>query len=582
MKFFRRNWPYFALAFILFLGFFLRTYSLQETVVQTDSGELITYSQVPPGIYPDEAKNANDAIETLQTGKYKIFYPENNGREGLWMWLIALSFKYFGISVFSLKLVSALAGTLAILGTYLLTKEIFRFSHQYHISGELGAAHMAQETIALFSAGLMATSFWHINFSRIAFRAIMVPLLLSFGLYFTLKAVRTKKLSHSLIAGVIWGIGLYTYIAFRLAPAIPVFLVLFSFGIYLWHSQPRPSLAWLKKVFINSGWWKILMMGVAFVATALPLILTFLKNPDTFVSRSGGISVFDTDNFFLLEFLKSLAVHLQMLVYQGDLNWRHNLSGEPQLFWPVGILFLLGLAYSGKYIISSWRQKHWPTLTVHLTLLVSCGVMILPAALTIEGIPHALRAIGLMPFVFIYAGLGFLFVIKIIFPHKEHRSEIWSFASVVGIIIIMLLTSYQYTNYFINWGQNEEVEGAFNTRDNKIGQYFNEIPDEVDKYLIVNLGGVPVSYPESLIAESNTEGLLPMSAQSVLFIQQTKEVPPKNTKYITLGELPKNIENASVFIPLKADAETQDKLRKMYPGGIGVEFEYFWVYHVIF
>ena len=99
-----------------------------------------------------------------------------------------------------------------------------------------------------------------------------------------------------------------------------------------------------------------------------------------------------------------------MLVYQGDLNWRHNLSGEPQLFWPVGILFLLGLAYSGKYIIGSWRQKHWPTLTVHLTLLVSCGVMILPAALTIEGIPHALRAIGLMPFVFIYAGLGFLFV----------------------------------------------------------------------------------------------------------------------------------------------------------------------------
>ena len=93
MKFFRRNWQYFALAFILFLGFFLRTYSLQETVVQTDDGELITYSQVPPGVYPDEAKNANDAIETLQTGEYKIFYPENNGREGLWIWLIALSFK---------------------------------------------------------------------------------------------------------------------------------------------------------------------------------------------------------------------------------------------------------------------------------------------------------------------------------------------------------------------------------------------------------------------------------------------------------------------------------------------------------
>ena len=582
MTFFRKNWPYFALAFILFLGFFLRTYSLQETVIQTDDGELITYSQIPPGVYPDEAKNANDAIETLVTGEYKIFYPENNGREGLWMWLIALSFKYFGISVLSLKLVSALVGTLAIIGTYLLTKEVFRFAHQYHISGELGAARVAQETIALFSAGLMATSFWHINFSRIAFRAIMVPLLLSFGLYFTLRAIRTKKLLDSIIAGVIWGIGLYTYIAFRLAPAIPVFVVLFSFGIYLWHSQPKASLDWLKKVFIKSGWWKIFMMGVAFLAIALPLVLTFVKNPDTFVSRSGGISVFDTDNFFLLEFLKSLGVHLQMLVFQGDLNWRHNFSGQPELVWPVGVLFLLGLAYSLIYIINGWRQKHWPTMIAHLALLVSCGVMILPAALTVEGIPHSLRAIGLMPFVFIYAGLGFLFIIKRLFPHKHHRAEIWPFVLGATMIMIMLLASYQYTNYFINWGQNKEVEGAFNKRDNKIGEYFNEIPDEIDKYLIVNLGGVSVSYPKSITAKSNTEGLLPMSAQTVLFIQQIKEVPPQNTKYITPDEFPESIKNASVFIPLEADIETREQLHQMYPGGIGVEFEYFWVYHVIF
>ncbi|MEX2145172.1 MAG: hypothetical protein WD712_02225 [Candidatus Spechtbacterales bacterium] len=579
--FFRKNWPYFALAFILFIGLFFRIHNLEETIIETDNGGLYVSWQAPPGIYPDEAKNANDAIETLQTGEYKIFYPENNGREGLWIWLIALSFKYFGISVFSLKLVSAVAGTLAILGTYLLTKEFLRFQHQYHITGELEAARVAAETISLFAAGAMATSFWHINFSRISFRAIMVPLLLSFGLYFTLRAIRTKNLFDSLIAGAIWGIGLYTYIAFRIAPAIPIFLVLFSFGVYVWHSRPNLSVQWLKKAVITSGWWKIFAMALSFIVTALPLVLTFIRNPDTFVSRSGGISVFNTDNF-LFEFLKSLGAHLQMLVFVGDLNWRHNFSGQPELVLPVGILFLLGLICSANYLISGWQKKHWATLTVHLTLLVSCGIMILPAALTVEGIPHALRAIGLMPFVFIYAGLGLLFLVKIIFPHKRHRSEIWFYVLGAMMVIILLLASYQYTNYFVNWSRNTEVEGAFNKRDVKIGQYFNEIPDKLDKYLIVNRGGVAVSYPGALMPETNKEGLLPMSAQTVLFIQQIKNVPPQNTKYIKPEEIPDNIGNASVFIPIEADEETKETLRRMYPGGIGVEFEYFWAYHVIF
>lgn len=582
MIFFKKNWPYFVLAFILLIGLFFRIYGLQETTILTDE-ESITFSQVPPGIYPDEAKNANDAIETLTTGEYKIFYPENNGREGLWIWLIALSFKYFGISIFSLKIVGATAGILSILGAYLLTKEFFRFSHQYRISGEIESARITQETISLFVAGLMATSFWHINFSRIAFRAILVPLLLSFGLYFTLRALRTKKLLYSIIAGVTWGLGMYTYIAFRLAPAIPIFVILFSFSIYLWHSKPRLALNYsgFKRVFIKDEWWKLAMMGVAAVVTAFPLFLFFVRNPETFGSRSAGISVFATDNF-LLAFFQSLGVHLQMLVFQGDMNWRHNFSGQPELFWPVGLLFILGAFYSGECIIKSWRKKNWQTLTAHFALLSSFGVMILPAALTTEGIPHALRAIGLMPFVFIYAGLGFLFIIRIIFPHKRHRSEIWIYALGVAIIIIMLFTSYQYVNYFVNWGRNTEVEGAFSRPDLKIGEYFNEIPKDVDKYLIVNRGGVLVSYPESVILDASTEALLPMSAQTVLFIQQTKQVPPQNTKYILPDEIPENISNVSVFIPLEASENIKEKLRKTYPGGLEAEFEYFWVYHVAF
>jgi predicted membrane-bound mannosyltransferase len=95
------------LGIILVIAGFLRLYALDTT---------------PPGLYPDEAMNANDAF----TNPGKAFYPENNGREGLYMNLVNLSFKAFGPSPFSLRLVSAVIGIFTVLGLYLLSKELFQ------------------------------------------------------------------------------------------------------------------------------------------------------------------------------------------------------------------------------------------------------------------------------------------------------------------------------------------------------------------------------------------------------------------------------------------------------------------------
>lgn len=39
----------------------------------------------PPGLYPDEAMNGNNALEANRTGDYKTFYPDNNGREAIFI-----------------------------------------------------------------------------------------------------------------------------------------------------------------------------------------------------------------------------------------------------------------------------------------------------------------------------------------------------------------------------------------------------------------------------------------------------------------------------------------------------------------
>ncbi len=51
------------LSAVLIIASFFRLYNLKS---------------VPPGLYPDEAMNGSNALEAIETGEYKIFYPENN------------------------------------------------------------------------------------------------------------------------------------------------------------------------------------------------------------------------------------------------------------------------------------------------------------------------------------------------------------------------------------------------------------------------------------------------------------------------------------------------------------------------
>ena len=191
---------FFWLIFIVAFATFLRFYKLD---------------QFPLGLYHDEAMNGNNALEVLKTGEYKWFYSENNGREGMFINMIAFSINIFGNESWALRGWSALFGALTVLGVYFLTRQITN-----------------KERIALFAAFFVAASFWHLIFSRIAFRAIMAPFfsVWSLGLLYycanlAKSGVQNKKKKilkylSSVLGGLMLGLGLHTYIAFRAIPAL--------------------------------------------------------------------------------------------------------------------------------------------------------------------------------------------------------------------------------------------------------------------------------------------------------------------------------------------------------------------------
>ena len=477
------------LAGILIIATFLRFYHFTST---------------PPGLYPDEAMDGNNATEVAQTGHFQVFYPEDNGREGLYVNVIAVFLKIWPINEpWAIRLPAAVSGVLTVLGLYLLVAELFGYE------------------IGLLAAFLLATSFWHINFSRIGFRAIMAPLLLTWSLFMFINAVRSlsakKALWLSIGAGIVYALGFYTYIAYRITPLL--FLLFIPF---------------FKK---NPGFWKrAVIFIVAIFIVAAPIGYYFVTHPADFFGRTSEIAVTNSGSP-VAHFALNLGKTLLMFNVHGDDNWRHNVSGAPELFWPVGILFLIGLCGSAYVLSKRWSEK---TITDDISRevgyfqsLSSFGILAtfawfilaaIPAAASDEGIPHALRSILMLPPALIFAAIAGVWFYTIL---KRSNKKT---ALTLAAAFIILITIFGYSDYFIVWAGNPNVPGAFNENYVTIGRAINALPLSAPKYVVVNAGGVlargiPIpaettmfitdSFTAQSQAEHNIHYLLPDQTSSI-------------------------------------------------------------------
>ncbi|MFH1584856.1 MAG: glycosyltransferase family 39 protein [Patescibacteria group bacterium] len=495
---------------------------------------------IPPGLYPDEALNANQALEIAATGEHRVFFPENNGREGLFFSLVSFSFVLFGVSVFSFKLVGALAGILTVLGQYLLSREFFQ---------GLGKRLPLARSMALLSAFFLAVSFWHINFSRIGFRGILTPLALVFSFFFLLRGLRTKRLQDFLFSGLLFGAGFSTYISFRVAVLPLAFLL--AMGLILAIQQK-----WGKRYIIGTA-----LLLVACLLTALPLAFYFLEHPEYFFSRATGVSVFSTENP-IFAFAKSLGQHLVMFNFQGDTNWRHNFAGAPQLFWPVGFLFLVGLGASvwrlgrAKALLFFQREKTREVLlpfALHGFLLAWFFALLLPGALTFEGAPHALRVIGAIPPVYLLAAFGACLV-------WERLSRFCRPAALVLLVLLVAgSTGATFHKYFNSWASRPEVQGAFTKRFVDVGTILNELPEEKIAYV------------------AKTEGDLP--TETVKFVQAA--AGRENARFLEKEELSSfPFRPGDLVFFMNKDWENAEEFQNRFPKAILKEYERFLLFEL--
>jgi 4-amino-4-deoxy-L-arabinose transferase-like glycosyltransferase len=502
---------YILLAALIVVGaLFLRTYKL---------------STLPPGVYPDEAVNGIDAMTANATHHWQLFYTNNNGREGLFMNLIALGFSLFGISVVTLKMWSVLFGTLTVLGMILLGEELLK-----------------SRRAGLIAGFLTATSFWAINFSRISFRAIMLPFVLVWSIFFLIRGIQKKKIIDYVLAGLFFGLGLHTYIAFRIAPLILVVL-LASFMVS-------------RKKFLRTHWKEILAFAAAAAIVALPMLVDFYHNPIHFSGRTSEVSVFNPNvnqGHLAATLGKTFGLSLAQFNFFGDQNWRHNLPGWPEIFPTIGIFFLVGLIYFiYEFFYLLWRRiragERSERFILVALLLSWFFVMILPEAISAEGLPHALRSIGTMPVALLLAAFSIEAVFKWVERAKyaKYKEAVWT------LMIVLIVGSGIWTvrMYFVDWGGSPDVHGAFDEKYLNMSSYINNLPAPMPKYIVDNGPGIKM------------EDGLQTSAEVVKLFTYGKAA---NVAFVEPDFDPSSIKIPSKIFLMNADDGFVSYLRQSFP-----------------
>ncbi len=474
---------------ILLLATFLRLYQLPS---------------LPPGLYPDEAMNGSNDLEALRTHDFKVFYPENNGREGLFINIQAFFLKPFldhGIPLepWMLRFPSAIFGILTVLGIFCLTREL------YGMSGVPPGARANR--IALLAAFLLATLFWHINFSRIGFRAITAPFWLTWGFYLTLYTFRALRVPRPrlrwllpVLSAVVYTAGFYSYIAFRATPllfAVPAFWL-------LTHGYPKRRFWAITGLFV-----------VTATVVMIPFLAYFTAHPADFFGRTSQISIF-TSPHPALDLLQNIALTVGMFNIYGDGNWRHNIAGSPELYGPIGIFFLIGVALGVAALLRFLRRRktHMEAAAADsdvFPFLLAFGWLVvaaLPVVISNEGLPHALRSILLIPPAILLAALGGIRLFEFL-KNEFHDHPGLQRMLQGGVVLVLAATALlAYQRYFIVWGQNPNVPGAFNQDYVDIAYMLRALPPDLPKYVVVQAGGVDVRG-------------IPMPAETVMFLTQT-------------------------------------------------------------
>ena len=191
----------------------LRTYrndAITVTILTVIAALLrfVALGDVPNVLAGDEGILGNIAVSILN-GKFTNMMTTTYSNSSLFLFIMAGMMKLFGVNAFSLRLLSAISGTLTIPILYIFGRRLFN------------------QRVALISAALLTVSNMHLHFSRIIVtQSIQDALFATLGFYFFITGLEQRSRSRLVLSGLIIGFAIYMYMGARLTiMLIPIYVL---------------------------------------------------------------------------------------------------------------------------------------------------------------------------------------------------------------------------------------------------------------------------------------------------------------------------------------------------------------------
>lgn len=382
---------------IIFIALFVRLYRL---------------GQIPVSLYWDEVAMYVDVKSVLQSGQdmfgrpwYQVIYPSyGDFKLPVYIWSAILSAKIFGLSEWSFRLPSVLAGvgTVAVAG--FLARFLFKMFWPELASQErkgfLKALNMA-DLFQLITMLLLTFTPWSIMFSRTGFEGHFAQFWLALSILVIFWS--RKKSSLILLSPFFGAIATYAYFSVRF-----VWPVVFVAAVILVHFGSPSKISKNLKGVIK----KIALVGVIpFILYGL-LLLPMLKSPlyqdanrfrlgtDSILNKEYVVQsniyrqmagnsrwdriIFNSKWLMIRELLKNYAANTSpnFMFVTGDPNLRHGTSQD-------GLFLLMMLPFFGYGFLRLFNKNKM----VLVFLVIWWLVALLPASVP-ENVPHALRSLN--------------------------------------------------------------------------------------------------------------------------------------------------------------------------------------------
>ena len=351
---------------------------------------------------------------------------------------------FLGPTEFAIQLASITIGLATLAAFYLLIRRLF------------------DVRIALIATFLLAVSGWHLTFSRVGWRLILVPLFASLILYFLVRAVQERRPRDFVLAGVFLGLSLGTYEAARILPFIA--------AAYLIYEVARtPAL-------LRTHSRHLALFGMAAVLAFAPVGWYMLHHWTLYTQRSDVLWIGNQINEAgsldpLFGNVKSA-----LLMFNFRANGNDFFVQQPLLDLPVSVFFTLGLTYS----ITLWRRPGYFLLLV---------MSVFTLAICIASEPNGNRGIiALIP--------AMAFAAVFLFQAWRWLADSFPrYANVFSILLVAVLLYSAFASYDSYLGPNRRTQEGYDEEATIVGQYMDRLTNDNQVYAAAgNWAGFTMTY----------------------------------------------------------------------------------------